>query len=218
MSLTLVIGNKNYSSWSMRPWVALKAAGVAFDEVLIPLYTGDADKQKILRYTRSGKVPALVDGEVTVWDSLAIIEYAAERFPEAALWPAERAVRAHARAVSAEMHSSFTALRRECGMNLHRPVRAKALSPEAAGDVARIEEMWSDCRARYGALGPYLFGRFTAADAMYAPVIHRLRTYAIPVSATVQAYMRTMQALPAFQQWTEEGLAETLVIDRFEND
>jgi len=218
MSLTLVIGNKNYSSWSMRPWVALRAVGVAFDEVLIPLYTGDADKQKILRYTRSGKVPVLVDGDVTVWDSLAIIEYAAERFPGAQLWPAERAARAHARAVSAEMHSSFAALRRECGMNLRRPVRAKALSPEAASDIARIEEMWTDCRARYGRLGLYLFGPFTAADAMYAPVIHRLRTYAIPVSPTVQSYMATMQALPAFRQWTEEGLAETLVIDRFEND
>ncbi len=218
MSLTLIIGNKNYSSWSMRPWVALRSAGIAFDEVLIPLYTGDADKQKILRYTRSGKVPALIDGDITVWDSLAIIEYAAERFPEAGLWPAERAMRAHARAVSAEMHSSFGALRRECGMNLHRPVRAKALSPEATADIGRIQEMWTDCRARYGQLGPYLFGRLTAADAMYAPVIHRLRTYAIPVSAEVNDYMATMQALPAFRQWTEEGLAETLVIERFEND
>lgn len=218
MSLTLVIGNKNYSSWSMRPWVALTAAGIAFDEVLIPLYTGDADKQKILSYTRSGKVPVLLDGDLTVWDSLAIIEYAAERFPQAALWPAQREARAHARAVAAEMHASFAALRRECGMNLHRPVRGKALSPEATGDIARIDEMWTDCRARYGALGPYLFGRFSAADAMYAPVVHRFRTYAIPVSATVQAYMETMQALPAFRQWTEQGLAEALVIERFEVD
>jgi glutathione S-transferase len=218
MSLTLVIGNKNYSSWSMRPWVALRAAGIAFDEVSIPLYTGDADKQRILRYTRSGKVPVLIDGDITVWDSLAIIEYAAECFPDAGLWPAGRAARAHARAVSAEMHSSFMALRRECGMNLHRPVRAKALSAEAIADVARIQEIFADCRSRYGQFGDYLFGSFTAADAMYAPVIHRLRTYAIPVSAPVAAYMETMQALPAFRAWTEAGLAETLVIERFEND
>ena len=218
MGLTLVIGNKNYSSWSMRPWIALRAAGIAFEEVMIPLYTGEADKQRILSYAKSGKVPALVDGDITVWDSLAIIEYLAERFPAAGLWPQDRAARAHARSVSAEMHSSFMALRRECGMNLHRPVRAKALSTDAEADVARIQQMWTDCRVRYGALGPYLFGRFSGADAMYAPVIHRLRTYAIPVTAPVQSYMETMQALPAFREWTEAGLAETLVIERFEND
>jgi glutathione S-transferase len=218
MSPTLVIGNKNYSSWSMRPWVALRAAGIAFDEVVIPLYTGDADKQRILAYTRSGKVPVLIDGDVTVWDSLAIIEYAAERFPEAGLWPADRAARAHARSIAAEMHSSFMALRRECGMNLHRPVRAKPLSEDAQADVARIQDMWIDCRARYGGLGPFLFGTFSGADAMYAPVIHRLRTYAIPVAPPVHDYVVTMQALPAFRQWTEAGLAETLVIERFEDE
>ncbi len=217
MSLTLVIGNKNYSSWSMRPWVALRAGGISFDEVLIPLYTGDPDKQKILGYTRSGKVPALIDGDVTVWDSLAICEHLADRFPASRLWPADRAARAHARSVSAEMHSSFVALRRECGMNLHRPVRSKALSPDAQADIDRIQEIWTDCRARYGHLGPYLFGAFGAADAMYAPVIHRLRTYAIPVAAPVRDYMATMQALPAFRQWTQAGLAETIVIERFED-
>ena len=218
MSLTLVIGNKNYSSWSMRPWVALRAAGVPFDEVLIPLYTGAADKQRILDVTKSGKVPALVDDDVTVWDSLAIIEYAAERFPDAKLWPQDRAMRAHARSVSAEMHSSFAALRNECGMNLHRPVRAKSLSAQAQADIARIQESWTDCRARHGAQGPFLFGAFSGADAMYAPVVHRLRTYAIDVTPPVRDYMNTMQALPAFRQWTEEGLAETLLIERFEGD
>ena len=218
MSLTLVIGNKNYSSWSMRPWVALRAAGIAFEEVMIPLYTNDADKQRILSVTKSGKVPALVDGDLTVWDSLAIIEYAAERFPEAGLWPKARAARAHARSISAEMHSSFAALRQECGMNLHRPVRAKVLSAAAQADIARIQQMWTDCRSRYGADGPFLFGAFNGADAMYAPVIHRLRGYAIPVSAPVGAYMETMQALPAFRQWTEQGLAETLIIEKFEDD
>ena len=216
MALTLVIGNKNYSSWSMRPWLALKAGNIAFDEVTIPLYTGDADKQRILKFSRSGKVPVLVDGDITIWDSLAIIEYAAERFPEARLWPEDRARRAHARSVSAEMHSGFAALREECGMNLHRPVGAAALSANARADIARIQQSWSECRERYGKLGPYLFGAFSGADAMYAPVVHRFRTYAIPVAPDVQAYMDAMMALPAFQQWTRAGLAETLVIEKLE--
>ena len=216
MALTLVIGNKNYSSWSMRPWIALKACNIAFDEVSIPLYTGEADKQRILKFSRSGKVPVLVDGDVTVWDSLAIIEYVAERFPEAQLWPEDRASRAHARSVSAEMHSGFAALRNECGMNLHRPVGPKELSADARADIARIQESWAECRERYGKLGPYLFGAFSAADAMYAPVVHRFRTYAIGVSLPVRDYMATMMALPAFQQWTRAALAETLVIGKFE--
>lgn len=216
MALKLVIGNKNYSSWSMRPWVALKACDIAFEEVFIPLYTGEADKKRILDVTRSGKVPVLVDGDITVWDSLAIIEYAAEKFPEAGLWPKDSASRAHARSISAEMHSGFAALRNECGMNLHRPVKAIALSANAEADVARVQEIWTDCRNRYGRLGPFLFGSFSAADAMFAPVVHRFRTYAIEVSPAARAYMDTMMALPAFRQWTEAGLAETLVIARFE--
>jgi glutathione S-transferase len=216
MALTLVIGNKNYSSWSMRPWLALKAANIAFDEVSIPLYTGAADKQRILKFTRSGKVPVLVDGDITIWDSLAIIEYAAERFPQARLWPEDAAPRAHARSVSAEMHSGFAALRDECGMNLHRPVGAKVLSADARADIARIQQSWSECRERYGKRGPYLFGAFSGADAMYAPVVHRFRTYAIDVSEEVRNYMDTMMALPAFQEWTRAGLAETLVIEKFE--
>src|SRR3954452_6423116 len=216
MALKLVIGNKNYSSWSMRPWVALRANNIAFDEIFIPLYTGDADKQRILSFTHSGKVPCLIDGDVTIWDSLAIIEYVAERFAEARLWPEDRASRAHARSVSAEMHSGFAALRNECGMNLHRPVGARALSADARADIARIQESWAECRERYGKLGPYLFGAFSGADAMYAPVVHRFRTYAIDVIPPVRDYMATMMALPAFQQWSSAGLAETLVIEKFE--
>jgi glutathione S-transferase len=216
MALTLVIGNKNYSSWSMRPWLALKACNIAFDEVSIPLYTGDTDKQRILKFTPSGKVPALVDGDVTIWDSLAIIEYIAERFPETRLWPQDAALRGHARSVSAEMHSGFVALRNECGMNLHRPVGAKALSADARADIARIQESWSECRKRYGERGPYLFGAFSGADAMYAPVVHRFRTYAIDVTSDVRDYMENMMALPAFREWTRAGLAETLVIEKFE--
>ncbi|MBV8699299.1 MAG: glutathione S-transferase family protein [Bradyrhizobium sp.] len=216
MTLKLVIGNKNYSSWSMRPWLALRASGIDFEEIFVPLYTGDVDKQKILSFSPSGKVPTLIDGDITVWDSLAIIEYLAERFPEARLWPEDRACRAYARAISAEMHSGFQALRGECGMNLHRPIRPITLSADAQTNVARIQEIWTDCRERYGHEGPFLFGAFGAADAMFAPVVHRFRTYAIEVAPQVKAYMETMMALPAFAQWTEAGLAETLVIDRFE--
>ena len=217
MTLTLVIGNKNYSSWSMRPWLAMRASGIAFEEVFIPLYTDDkADKDRILSFSRSGKVPSLVDGDITVWDSLAIIEYLAERFPEARLWPEDRAARAHARSISAEMHSGFLPLRNECGMNLHRPIGAVTLSADARANIARVEQIWTDCRARYGKAGPFLFGAFTGADAMYAPVVHRFRTYAIKVGPLAQAYMQTMMALPAFAEWTKAGLAETLVIEKFE--
>jgi glutathione S-transferase len=217
MTLKLVIGNKNYSSWSMRPWLALRANSIAFEEIFIPLYADAADKQRILNFTPSGKVPALIDGDVTIWDSLSIIEYAAERFPQAGLWPEDRAWRAHARSISAEMHSGFMALRGECGMNLHRPVRAIALSADARANVARIQQIWTECRARYGQAGPFLFGSFGAADAMFAPVVHRFRSYAIAVEPEAQAYMDTMMELPAFQEWTQAGLAETLVIERLEN-
>ena len=217
MTLKLVIGNKNYSSWSMRPWLAMRASNVAFDEVMIPLYTDDkADKERILGFTRSGKVPALIDGDITVWDSLSIIEYAAERFPEARLWPEDRVLRAHARSISAEMHSGFLPLRNECGMNLHRPIRAVALSADARANVARIEQIWIECRERHSRLGPFLFGKFSAADAMFAPVVHRFRTYAIEVAPQAQAYMDTMMVQPAFAEWTKAGLAETLLIERFE--
>jgi len=217
MTPKLVIGNKNYSSWSMRPWLALRASGIDFEEIFIPLYTDNkADKERILSFSRAGKVPVLIDGDVVVWDSLAIIEYLAERFPDAKLWPQDRAARAHARAISAEMHSGFVPLRTECPMNLHRPVRAVALSADAQANVSRIEDIWTECRERYGRSGPFLYGGFTAADAMFAPVVHRLRTFAIEVNAQARAYMETMAALPAFAEWTKGGLAETFVIERVE--
>lgn len=216
MTLKLVIGNKNYSSWSMRPWLALRANNIAFEEVFIPLYTGDDDKRRILEVAPSGKVPALVDGDITVWDSLAIIEYLAERFPDVRLWPEDRASRAHARSISAEMHSGFMALRNECGMNLHRPIEAVPLSDDARANVVRIQQIWSECRNRYGKSGPFLFGTFTGADAMFAPVVHRFRTYAIEVTPVATDYMKAMMAQPAFQEWTRAGLAETIVIERFE--
>ena len=199
MALTLFIGNKNYSSWSMRPWMAMKGAGIAFEEVSIPLYTGPADKAKILSVTPSGKVPALVDGDITVWDSLAIIEYLAERFPQAGLWPQDRAARAHARSISAEMHSGFAPLRNECGMNIHRPVRAKPLSNDALDNVAR---------------GLNYVGK-NHSDNM---LVMRLPQEKIIFTVEVAAYMDGMQAYPAFREWTEAALAETLIIDRFETD
>ena len=215
--LKLVIGNKNYSSWSMRPWLALRANDIPFEEVLIPLYTDNpADKQRILSFSRAGKVPTLVDGDVTVWDSLSIIEYLAEKFPQAKLWPEDRAARAHARSISAEMHSGFMALREACGMNLHRPIRPVAMSDDALANVARIQAIWAECHQRYGKNGPFLFGAFGGADAMFAPVIHRFRTYAIPVADNARHYVEAMDALPAFQQWTRDGLAETMLIDRLE--
>ena len=198
--------------------MALKGAGIPFDEIVIPLYTGDADKQRILNVTRSGKVPALVDGEITVWDSLAIIEYAAERYPDARLWPQDVAARAHARSISAEMHSGFMPLRNECGMNIHRPIRSKSLSDDAKANIARIQQIWTECRARYGGQGPYLFGAFTGADAMFVPVVHRFRTYAIDVTPPVRDYMDAMLADAAFREWTDAALAETLMIERFETD
>src|SRR5438445_6164858 len=214
--LKLVIGNKNYSSWSMRPWLALRAKNIAFEEVFIPLYTDKADKDRLLSVSRAGKVPALIDDDVTVWDSLSIIEYLAEKFPEAGLWPEDRAARAHARSISAEMHSGFMALRNECGMNLHRPVGAIALSADARANVARIEQIWIECRERYGTSGPFLFGTFGGADAMFAPVVHRFRSYAIEVRGEARHYFDAMMLLPAFQEWTRAGLAETLIIERFE--
>jgi glutathione S-transferase len=214
--LKLVIGNKNYSSWSMRPWLALRANNIPFEEIFVPLYTDKADKDRLLGFNPAGKVPALIDGDVTVWDSLSVIEYLAEKFPQAALWPEDHAARAHARSISAEMHSGFMALRNECGMNLHRPIRAVAMSDDANANVARIQAIWAECHQRYGKTGPFLFGAFSGADAMFAPVVHRFRSYAIEVEGDARHYVEAMNALPAFQQWTREALAETLLIERFE--
>jgi glutathione S-transferase len=218
MALTLVIGNKNYSSWSMRPWMMLKAAGIPFEEVVIPLYTGDADKQRILNYSPAGKVPILIDGEISVWDSLAIIEYLAERFPDKAIWPREAASRALARSISAEMHSGFMPLRNECSMNIHRKPVKKQLSADALANVTRISEIWTQCRDSHASAGPFLFGAFTGADAMYAPVIHRFATYGVELTGAAADYMQTMQASAPFCEWTEAALRETWMIERFEQE
>lgn len=218
MALTLVIGNKNYSSWSMRPWIALKAAGIAFDEVVIPLYTGDVDKQRLLAYSPAGKVPILVDDATTVWDSLAIIEYLAERFPDKGIWPADSGARALARSISAEMHSGFMALRNECSMNIHRPIRRKILSDDARANIARIQQIWTECRQTYRDRGVFLFGEFSGADAMYAPVVHRFRTYDVELTPPAASYMKAVEAYPAFREWTDAALQESWRIEAFETD
>ncbi len=217
MALTLVFGNKNYSSWSLRPWIAMKATGIAFEEVLVPLHGADFH-QRIARHSPAGKVPILIDGDIRVWESLAILEYLAEKFPAAGLWPADRAARAHARVIASEMHAGFQPLRRECPMNVWRPVKRRDLSPEAVANVRRIDAMWSECRSRFGQSGPFLFGKFSAADAMYAPVVSRLVTYDVPVSAAVTSYMDAIQALPAWIAWRDAALRETWVLEHDEVD
>jgi len=217
MSLKLIIGNKNYSSWSMRPWIAMKAAGIAFDETVIPLYD-EGSPAKIRAHSPAGKVPILIDGDTRVWESLAIMEYLAEKFPAAGLWPSDREARALARAIAAEMHAGFVPLRQECGMNMWRPPARRDLSDDAQANIARIQALWTDARARFGAGGPFLFGRFCAADAMYAPVVSRFETYAIGVTAPVAAYMQAMIALPAWAEWRRAALQETWVIPKFEYD
>jgi glutathione S-transferase len=214
--MKLIIGNKNYSSWSMRPWIGLRAVGIAFDEEVIPLY-GEGSKDRILASSPAGKVPILIDGDVRVWESLAILEYAAEKVPNAGLWPSDAAARAHARAISSEMHAGFAALRSQCGMNMWRLPAGRDLTDNAKADIARIQTIWTDARARFGAAGPFLFGKFSAADAMYAPVVSRFETYAIDVSAPVKAYMQAMIALPAWQEWRRAALRETWVIAKFED-
>ena len=217
MTLALTIGNKNYSSWSMRPWIAMKAAGIAFSETVISLNAPEF-KPTLLRLSPAGKVPVLVDGDVHVWESLAILEYLAEKFPAANLWPVDVDTRAHARAIANEMHAGFVPLRRHCPMNMWRPVKARDLTPEVVANVKRIDQMWSDCRATFGRAGPFLFGTFTAADAMYAPVVSRFHTYAVEVSAPSRAYMAAMMALPAWAEWRSAALSETWVLPEDEPD
>jgi glutathione S-transferase len=217
MTLHLTIGNKNYSSWSFRPWIALKVAGIPFEETVIPIYY-PGSKEKFLARSPAGKVPILRDDDVTVWESLAILEYLAEKLPDAALWPRNAAARAHARAIASEMHAGFVPLRRQCPMNMWRPVKTLALSAETAANVARIDAMWSDCRARFGHDGPFLLGRFGAVDAMYAPVVSRFHTYGIEVGPVSTAYMQAMMALPAWQEWYAAALKEDWVIEEDEVD
>ena len=211
--MQLVIGNKNYSSWSLRPWLAMKVAGIAFSEHRIPLYGPEA-KEKILAFSPAGKVPCLIDGDTRVWDSLAICEYLAERQKD--LWPADPAARALARSISAEMHSGFQSLRAHMSMNIRRRHPGKGRTPESLADVARIVAIWSDCRARFGAGGPFLFGRFSIADAMYAPIVLRFRTYEVELPPVCRAYCDAVLALPAMREWIADAERETESIAQFD--
>ena len=220
MALRLIIGNKNYSSWSLRPWLAMKVAGIAFSETVISLDTPDfrAKVAALSGGAGEGRVPVLIDGDIVVWESLAILEYLAETYPQAALWPAQERARAHARAVAAEMHSGFLPLRRHLPMNVRRPVKPRVLDAVAAADVARIDAVWSQCRAQFGAGGAFLYGAFGAADAMYAPVVWRFHTYAVEVSELARGYMDAVMALPASLEWREAARGEPWVLAHDEVD
>jgi glutathione S-transferase len=200
MSLTLIIGTKKWSSWSLRPWIALKEARLPFREMMIHLRQSDT-KARILEYSPAGKVPVLIDGREMVWDSLAILDYLAVRFPDTKLWPQDLAGLAFARSISAEMHSGFPDLRRELPMDIGVELPTPALSAGAAADVERVQAIWRDARGRFGGAGPFLFGRFSNADAMYAPVVTRFRTYGVPVDPVCAAYMDAVLALPSMTAW-----------------
>jgi glutathione S-transferase len=215
-NLVLVIGNKAYSSWSLRPWLLMRQAGIAFEELRLSLYTEGA-KQKILQYSPTGKVPVLRDGGLTIWDSLAICEYLAEKHPEKQLWPADVAARALARAISAEMHSGFTNLRSQMPMNVRRQIPGRAKTPEAVAEIARIEAIWNDCRSHHGKRGPFLFGAFSIADAMYAPVVSRLHTYGVTLPGKAGEYAGAIHALPAMQEWIAGAHAEIEVNPQYES-
>jgi glutathione S-transferase len=216
--MELIIGSKNYSSWSMRPWLVMTHFGLRFDEVVIGL--GHADTaRRIAKYSPSGRVPCLIDGDVTVWDSLAICETLAERYPAHAMWPADPAQRATARAISAEMHSGFTALRSGMPMNIRGRAAARALSADERADVTRVTGIWRDCLTRSG--GPFLFGTFSIADAMFAPVVMRFNTYAQALKEAdtdgtlgfadtdpVTAYRNQVSTLPAVQAWIDAAMRE----------
>jgi glutathione S-transferase len=208
---TLVVGNKNYSSWSLRGWLAARAAGVPFDEVLVRL-SEPGSKDELLKHSPAGKVPVLKHGERAIWDSLAIVEYLAEVRPDAGLWPADPAARAHARSIAAEMHAGFQALRAHMPMNLRKSLPGKGRGRDVADDIERISAIWADCRTRYGAAGPFLFGGFGAADVMYTPVATRFRTYAVELDDVSRDYVDAVLARPDFVEWHEAALEEPWVI------
>ncbi|WP_020178759.1 glutathione S-transferase family protein [Methylopila sp. M107] len=214
-ALTLVIANKSYSSWSLRPWLLMRQFGVDFEEIVIPLYR-DGAAEKIRAYSPTGKLPCLIDGEAVVWESLAIVEHVAERFPDRPIWPDDPLARAFARSIAAEMHAGFQALRDEFNMNVRRKILGREPSQAARADVARIESIWSEARGRFGGDGPYLIGAFSAADAMFAPVATRFETYGIEIGAEAKAYVETILSTPAYLEWKEAALAEPWVIERYE--
>ena len=213
--MTLIIGNKNYSSWSLRPWLALREAGLEFKEVLIAL-DEPGFKAEILKHSPSGRVPALVHGDLTVWDSLAICEYVAEQAPGALLWPKDPGARALARTVSAEMHSGFEALRTHMPLNVRSRFTGKGREAGVQEDINRIRAIWRLCREQHGKGGPFLFGGFTIADAMYAPVVSRFRTFEVELGHVEQTYCDAIWSLDAMKEWETAAENEPMVIESAE--
>lgn len=211
MTMQLVIGNKNYSSWSLRPWLLLRANSIPFTEVRIPLYT-DTSRAQILALSPAGRVPILIDEHIKVWDSLAICEYISETRLGGAGWPIDSAARAEARACSAEMHAGFQGLRNHMPMNCRAQNRRIALTPELQTEISRIDQLWSGLRDKYQRLGPWLFGKFSIADCMFAPVVFRFKTYAIELSVDANQYMATSLQHPAMQEWLKAAIDEEEVI------
>ncbi|UAK24228.1 glutathione S-transferase family protein [Sphingomonas nostoxanthinifaciens] len=216
--LKIVIGNKAYSSWSMRGWLAVKQSGLPHEEMVVPLYDENWDRARegAEFAPSSGKVPILWDGDIVVWDSLAIIDYLADKAGRDLFWPADDAARAAARSMAAEMHSSFTALRREHSMNVRARFPQAPLSPEAAADVQRVVTLWAEARSRWGTGGDFLFGAFSAADIMFAPVVTRFVTYSVPVPRFAVAYGEAVLAHPFVAQWIAEAQDEPWVIEKYE--
>lgn len=206
-NLSLVIGNKNYSSWSMRAWVLMTHFGIAFDEIQTWLYQPDTEAE-IKRYSPTGLVPCLIDGALHIWDTFAIAEYLAEKFPHENMWPASREARAVARSVTAEMHAGFGAIRRSMPMNIRNRYPGKGRGDEVDRDIARIEALWNDCRQKFGAGGDYLFGDFSIADAFYTPIVFRFNTYGVRPRGGAGPYMQAMLATPALQKLAREAATE----------
>lgn len=211
----LLIGNKNYSSWSLRPWILMKVAGIPFEEINIALYSPEG-KEALKNYTDAGKVPVLIDNDMTIWDSLSIAEYLAEHHPEKQLWPLASDSRAIARSVSAEMHSSFFAVRSTLPMNCRRNMQYHVESDDLQVDIDRICHLWRRCREEYGERGEFLFGQFSIADAFYAPVVIRLNGYTIPVGDIERSYMDSILALDAMQEWIAAAKEEETVVEAYE--
>lgn len=207
--MKLVIGTQTYSSWSMRPWIAMVHFGFKFDEIVIPLYQNDT-KERIKHVAPAGKVPVLIDHDIKVWESLAILEYLNEKFPEAGMWPAAPKARAHARSIASEMHAGFAAMRKHLPMNFDRVQRPRPDMPDdVKADIARIHTAWTKARELYSSEGPFLYGKFSCADAMFAPVVSRFHSYAIEAPNQIVAdYMAAMMELPAWQRWVREVNAE----------
>ena len=212
---TLIIGNRNYSSWSLRAWLTLEATGQPFDEVVIPLGQEDTTEE-ILRWSPTARVPAFKDGEIFLWDSLAICEHLAESFPESGLWPNDARARATARSVVAEMHSGFVALRKHMPMNLRASYPGAGRDPGVDEDIARITTVWEQCRRDHRGGGDLLFGQFTIADAFYAPIVSRFRTYGVSPGGIAGEYMDAVWDLPAMQDWAEKARAEKWSVERYD--